>query len=502
MRYKKKIISIQGRNHWTEVRRERQAELIRARKPWLRATGPKTAQGKKRSSRNALKHGMDSAQTLRFIRLLRAQKAFMARAKALTRAERREIQHKRAEQLRRADANFVDIIFMPLLRLSSRKRESVMSKQEIENLAKLNTHAAIYEIEQRADKDNTLASDALMALEDLATAQYDDAIDNHSFDAWLAIADIGFKNPSARDAAFEILERCTNPSAFMSMMHGLRQRPDAADMFFNMLEKSDNEGSRQALAELAWNEDYRDAAFTRLTQMLGRANDDRIKDELIGYVAAIGHSHKDATTHALNALVSVTDHGSGGGYALTPTRYIMRLIDAHPETASDAVTMLTEKSTDRAAHTICAIGEEHPEVRSQVIAGLKAIATPMSLKIMGTLGQFHPDCAVAVLSNLVELKDVFNGCAEPVENVIRPVLQKALHPDVLLRGADRTDFSSYFKTFTNAAALVPDISPHHIEEIFGAVMDMDDYAQRQERAKASALHFHAEAFNVNVPKVA
>ena len=38
---------------WTAERRTRQAELIHTWRPWERATGPKTASGKRRSSRNA-----------------------------------------------------------------------------------------------------------------------------------------------------------------------------------------------------------------------------------------------------------------------------------------------------------------------------------------------------------------------------------------------------------------------------------------------------------------
>lgn len=38
---------------WTPERRARQAQLIKQWKPWERSTGPKTAQGKSTSSRNA-----------------------------------------------------------------------------------------------------------------------------------------------------------------------------------------------------------------------------------------------------------------------------------------------------------------------------------------------------------------------------------------------------------------------------------------------------------------
>lgn len=42
---------------WTPLARARQAALIRERKPWLKSTGPRTAAGKARSSRNAHKGG-------------------------------------------------------------------------------------------------------------------------------------------------------------------------------------------------------------------------------------------------------------------------------------------------------------------------------------------------------------------------------------------------------------------------------------------------------------
>lgn len=38
---------------WTPERRARQAEIIRSTKPWKASTGPRTPEGKARSSRNA-----------------------------------------------------------------------------------------------------------------------------------------------------------------------------------------------------------------------------------------------------------------------------------------------------------------------------------------------------------------------------------------------------------------------------------------------------------------
>ena len=42
---------------WTQERRARQAEMIKKWKPWEKATGPKTENGKARSSNNAYKGG-------------------------------------------------------------------------------------------------------------------------------------------------------------------------------------------------------------------------------------------------------------------------------------------------------------------------------------------------------------------------------------------------------------------------------------------------------------
>ena len=43
--------------HWTEEERQRQSEIIRKHKPWEKSTGPRTWQGKSRSSQNRLSHG-------------------------------------------------------------------------------------------------------------------------------------------------------------------------------------------------------------------------------------------------------------------------------------------------------------------------------------------------------------------------------------------------------------------------------------------------------------
>ena len=55
---------------WTEERRKGQQEAIRRWQPWLHSTGPKTADGKKRSSQNAVKHALYSAPVLTYRDLL------------------------------------------------------------------------------------------------------------------------------------------------------------------------------------------------------------------------------------------------------------------------------------------------------------------------------------------------------------------------------------------------------------------------------------------------
>lgn len=45
-------------NGWTPERRARQAALIRSWQPWEQSTGPRTAEGKARTSRNGFKGGL------------------------------------------------------------------------------------------------------------------------------------------------------------------------------------------------------------------------------------------------------------------------------------------------------------------------------------------------------------------------------------------------------------------------------------------------------------
>ena len=62
---------------WTEEQRKAQSERLKQLKPWLKASGPKTEEGRKASSRNALKHGMRSEMAKELRAVLRQQAEFL-----------------------------------------------------------------------------------------------------------------------------------------------------------------------------------------------------------------------------------------------------------------------------------------------------------------------------------------------------------------------------------------------------------------------------------------
>ena len=66
---------------WTPERRAAQSERIRALKPWLKSTGPKTRSGKKRSSLNALKHGERTLLAQQAAKALKLHQQFMKEIK-------------------------------------------------------------------------------------------------------------------------------------------------------------------------------------------------------------------------------------------------------------------------------------------------------------------------------------------------------------------------------------------------------------------------------------
>lgn len=49
---------------WTPAAKERQRQLIQQQQPWKHSTGPRTAAGKAKVSRNAQKHGLRSADAI------------------------------------------------------------------------------------------------------------------------------------------------------------------------------------------------------------------------------------------------------------------------------------------------------------------------------------------------------------------------------------------------------------------------------------------------------
>lgn len=72
---------------WTPEERTAQAALIRAQKPWEKSTGPKTAEGKKRSSRNAVTHGLNTDEGRAFTDALRETRQMLRLLKKYERAE-------------------------------------------------------------------------------------------------------------------------------------------------------------------------------------------------------------------------------------------------------------------------------------------------------------------------------------------------------------------------------------------------------------------------------
>ena len=56
---------------WSKERKRRQAEAIKRWQPWQKSSGPKTKAGKAVVSKNALKHGLRSAEYRELCALLR-----------------------------------------------------------------------------------------------------------------------------------------------------------------------------------------------------------------------------------------------------------------------------------------------------------------------------------------------------------------------------------------------------------------------------------------------
>jgi len=68
----------QGQRSWTDAQRAEQAAKLHARKIWLKSTGPRTTQGKLKSSQNARSAGYEERQELKAMcRYLRTQKSYI-----------------------------------------------------------------------------------------------------------------------------------------------------------------------------------------------------------------------------------------------------------------------------------------------------------------------------------------------------------------------------------------------------------------------------------------
>jgi hypothetical protein len=73
----------------SDERRARQGEMIRRWKPWATSTGPRTAAGKARSSRNAAKPNSVRRQLLDFVAEIKAAAREMKEAEAACRRSSR-----------------------------------------------------------------------------------------------------------------------------------------------------------------------------------------------------------------------------------------------------------------------------------------------------------------------------------------------------------------------------------------------------------------------------
>ena len=85
---------------WTAEKRDKQAEIIQQRKPWLKSTGAKTAEGKAISLLNAWKHGFFSAEIVEIKRILAVQRRYVKKVKSGTWETIRDLHAIRAKEAR------------------------------------------------------------------------------------------------------------------------------------------------------------------------------------------------------------------------------------------------------------------------------------------------------------------------------------------------------------------------------------------------------------------
>jgi hypothetical protein len=70
------------KSNWTPARRARYRRMMMRRQPWLVSTGPRTAQGKRRSRLNARRHGLRSRVLLGLISYVRTAVMLVTQAEA------------------------------------------------------------------------------------------------------------------------------------------------------------------------------------------------------------------------------------------------------------------------------------------------------------------------------------------------------------------------------------------------------------------------------------
>jgi hypothetical protein len=95
---------------WTPEARKKQSGLSQQQKPWLHATGPRTAAGKARSSRNAVKHGFYTGKYLEFQKVLQLHRRFLARLNKTIRLAKKQI---RAEKFAEKEKNWKNELVIP-----------------------------------------------------------------------------------------------------------------------------------------------------------------------------------------------------------------------------------------------------------------------------------------------------------------------------------------------------------------------------------------------------
>ena len=94
----------QGQRSWTDAQSAEQAAKLHARKIWLKSTGPRTVEGKLKSSRNARSASYAERQELKAMcRYLRTQKSYTELIKFYTKQGDRLTPHAQIQMEMRLD---------------------------------------------------------------------------------------------------------------------------------------------------------------------------------------------------------------------------------------------------------------------------------------------------------------------------------------------------------------------------------------------------------------